>query len=118
MIILSMRATMAVHLPISTLIIISLPQDKPSTQTLHPPPPTLATLFFWKGYDFLLLSVFIPSLLYPPLLSDPDVPTAAYANGAAFRRHKYQLKRAASPHIHLEIVRVRCLIKMRVNLIL
>lgn len=46
---------------------------------------------------------------------DPDGPTAAYANGAPFQRHKYQLKRAACPHIHLEIVRVQCLIKMRVN---
>lgn len=109
----STRATMAVHFPVNTLIIISLPRNEalalPFTNTayslyLFPP---ASYCFLLKGGDFLIVSFFILScLLYTSLLSDPDGPTAAYANSMPFPRHKYQLKHAACLYIHLEIVRV------------
>lgn len=80
--------------------------------------PKATTCFFFllKGGDFVINSFFFLSCpSCSSLTPDPDGPTAAYANGTPFQRHKCQLKRAACPHIHLEIVRVQCLIKMRVN---
>lgn len=80
----------------------------------QPPPPSLTvaatTFFLLNGGDFVINSIFSSSCSY--LLPDPDGPTAAYANGAPFQRYEHQLQRVAfPPRIHLEMVRVQCLIK-------
>lgn len=69
--------------------------------------PLLPIFLCLKGGDFLI-DRFSSSLVCstPLFFSDPDGPTVAYANSAPFPRHKYQLKRVACLHIHLEIVRV------------
>lgn len=115
----STRATMAVHHSVDTLIIISLPHSEPSAP--HPRPPThllptdCGSHHLLKGGDFVINSIFPSSCSY--LLPDPDAPTAAYANGAPFQRHKHQLQRGAfPPHIHLETVGAQCLIKTCVTL--
>lgn len=108
----SMRGTMAVHLLINTLIIISLLLNELSAlhhHCLKPPPhlfPPLPVFFSFERKRFSHFTFFPPvCLLRSSLPPDPDGPTAAYANGTPFPQHKYQLNRAGCLHILLEIVR-------------
>lgn len=83
--------------PVNTPIIISLP---PQRAVSHCPPPALLTalhlfppqlsppFFGLKGGDFLIVRFCSDS----SPLSDPDVPTAAYANGAPFSTTRVPIK--------------------------
>lgn len=108
----SVRGTMAVHLLINTLIIMSLLLSELSAlhpRCLKPPPDSPASWVFFFPFErkrFSHFTSFFPPfcLLGSSLRPDPDGPTAAYANAAPFPQHKYQLKRAGCLQILLEIV--------------